>query len=122
MTWLFRAVLFGGAFLIPFAIRAQEPALPSHDLTVREIIEMIADYDVKHVEQQPFYRPAYGVTNFESSPPAVWIFNTGDTMTRRSTVIHELLHIHYHQMGLNPPEDFIGEEELRLYVKVFGVE
>lgn len=94
------------------------PAVPQ--LTAKEIISILADYDFKHVDQQPFFQPAFGVTNFDSSPPAIWIFNTGDTPSKRSTVIHELLHVHYHQLGLDPPEEYIRSEESRLYLEIFG--
>ncbi len=89
-------------------------------LSARECVAIVADYDVKHVDQQPFYMPAFGVTNFESNPPAVWIFNTGDTASKRSTVIHELRHIHYHQLGLEPDEELIREEEAQIYLDLFG--
>jgi hypothetical protein len=92
-----------------------------HDLTVRDLVEILADYEIKHVEQQPFFQPAYGVTNFDSNPPAVWIFNTSDTPSRRSTVIHELLHVYYHQRGTDLTEEFIRSEEDRQYKALFGV-
>jgi hypothetical protein len=92
----------------------------AHDLTLKDVISILADYEVKHVDQQPFFQAAYGVTNFDSQPPAVWIFNTGDTPSKRSTVIHELLHIYYHQLGLEASEEFIRQEETRLYLEIFG--
>lgn len=94
----------------------------THDLTVKEIVSILADYDFYHVAQQPFFHQAFGVTNFESYPPAVWIFNTGDTPSREATVIHELTHVHWHQQGLDPPEEFIAAEEARQYQKLFGGE
>lgn len=90
-----------------------------HDLTLKDALSILADYEIRHAEQQPFYRPAFGATTFDSNPPAIWLFNTGDTMTRRSTLIHELLHVHYHQLGMNPPEDFIDSEEQRIYSLIF---
>lgn len=93
--------------------------IPQQDLTVREIVETLADYDVKHVAQQPFFAPAYGVTDFSSNPPAIWIFSTGDTKTRIMTVIHELLHVRYQQWGVVIPEEFINSEEQRQYKKLF---
>src|SRR5262249_17334334 len=69
------------------------PIRQAPTLTAAEIVSILADYDVLHRDQQPFFMPAYGVTNFDSNPPAVWIFNTGDTPSKRSTVIHEFLHV-----------------------------
>ncbi len=99
----------------------QKSAHGEYDLTVKDIVIILAEFDVKHVAQQPFFAPAYGVTDFDSNPPAIWIFNTSDTLNRRSTVIHELLHAHYREAGMNPPEAFIASEEERLYRKVFGL-
>ncbi len=101
-----------------------EGSVPQHgeyDITVKDIVTILAEFDVKHVEQQPFFAPAYGVTDFSSSPPAIWIFNKSDTRDKRSTVIHELLHAHYREIGVNVSEEFIAMEEERNYNKVFGV-
>lgn len=100
-----------------FATLSQDT--PTHDLTMREVIETVADFDVLHREQQPFFPPAFGVTHFETNPPSIWLFNTGTLADRRSTVIHELLHVHYRALHLNPPEEFIAAEENRLYEKWF---
>lgn len=91
-----------------------------YDLTVREIIETLSDFDVYHTSQQPFYQAAYGVTNFDSSPPAIWLFNTGDRSGRLSTVIHELLHVHYRNLHIEASEEFVRSEEDRIYAKLFG--
>ena len=101
-------------------VQEPAPAPKPHDLTVKDIIAILADYEIKHVDQQPFFDPAFGVTNFASNPPAVWIFNTADTVSKRSTVIHELLHVYYHQLGLNASEEFVRDEETRLYLQIFG--
>lgn len=92
-----------------------------HDLTVKEIVEILSEFNVNHTEQQPFFQPAYGVTNFESTPPAIWIFTTADMRSRKGTVIHELLHVHYRNVAMDVPEEFIRSEEDRLYQKLFGV-
>jgi len=117
---MIKHAFFTFGIVLGFLWHPQGHDAPPYEMQTRELIEILADYDVKHVEQQPFFQPAFGVTNFDSAPPAVWIFNTGDTVNRRSTVIHELLHIHYHQLGLNPPEDFIQSEESRIYFRLFG--
>ena len=105
--------------VLAIPLLAQDAPTPHHDLTVKEIVEILADFDFKHVEQQPFFPPAFGVTDFSANPPSVWIFHTGDTTTRRCTVIHELLHVYYHQRNQNPPEEFIGYEEQRICSQMF---
>lgn len=105
--------------------QAQEPAAvihDQHDLSVKEIIEIVAEFDIKHEPQQPFFIPAFGVTNFDSTPPAIWIFNTGDMTTRRSTLIHELLHVHCHNLGIDCPEEYVRSEEDRQFQKLFGIQ
>lgn len=111
---MWRALLFSAGMMIGMV---RQDVAPSHDLTARDMVETLADFEIKHVDQQPFYRKAYGVTNFESDPPAIWIFNTGTTADRRATVIHELLHVYYHDQHMDPPEEFIAAEEVRLYRK-----
>lgn len=91
----------------------------SYDLTIQDIIKTLAEFDVKHADQQPFFAPVYGATNFKTEPPSIWIFNTGSIAERRSTVIHEMLHVYYRGHRLDPPEEFIDAEEVRLYDKWF---
>jgi len=100
-------------------VEAQDHAVP--DLTVREIVEVLAEFDVKHADQQPFFKPAYGVTDFSSTPPTIWLFNVGDTTLRRMTVIHELIHVRCRKAVVDCPEEYVGAEEMRQYQKLFGV-
>jgi hypothetical protein len=108
-----------GLMISPYMSRTHAQDHPTHDLTAKDMVEIIADFDVKHVDQQPFYQPAFGVTNFDSIPPAIWLFTVGDTASRRSTVIHEMLHIRYRQLAIDAPEEFVREEEDRQYKKLF---
>lgn len=112
------AVLLSLLLVVP--LLAQDAPSPSYrDLTVREFVEILADYDVVHREQQPFFMPAFGVTDFDHDPRTVWIFRTGDHISRSCTVVHEFLHIHYYRRGENPPEEFIRSEEERICKGLF---
>lgn len=90
------------------------------DLTVREIVEIMAEFDVKHVDQQPFSMPAFGVTAFDSAPPAIWLFNVGDLSSRESTLIHELIHVKCRRAVLTCSDDYVSVEEDRQYKAIFG--
>lgn len=102
---------------------AVNPVNPhEHDLTVKEIVEILADMEVRHAPQQPFFKPAYGATTFDTDPPQIWIFTTGDIHSKISTVIHELVHAHCHAIGVDCPEEYVASEEQRQYQKLFGVQ
>lgn len=80
------------------AIRAQED-VHQHDLSVKEVIEVLAEFDIRHIDQLPFVMPAYGVTTFESAPPTIYIFNVADMRSKKSTLIHEFMHAHCRNIG-----------------------
>lgn len=117
--------LLGIALSNAYSVKAQEPVteVPIHssDLTVKEIIEILGQFDVKHADQQPFFHPAYGATAFDTTPPAVWIFNTADMQSKYSTLIHEFTHIHCHNIGVNCSEEYVESEEKRQFQRIFGV-
>ena len=118
--------MISALFLVPLLLQSSQlqsvaelNATPKHTLTAQEVITVLADFDVYHRDQQPFFPPAFGVTDFSSHPRSVWIFNGADHQTRIQTVIHELLHIYYRNLGLDPAEDFIDAEESRNYQELF---
>lgn len=99
-------------------VQAQVPEAPraGRDLTVRDIVDVLAEFDVRHADQQPFFQQAYGATVFDVFPPQVWIFNQGDLAGKRSTVIHELIHIKCRSCG----EAEVRAEEERQYREVYA--
>jgi hypothetical protein len=104
-------------------VRAQEQAPevhPQRDLTVKELIELMADFDIKHVDQQPFFPPAFGVTHFVTNPPSIWIFNGQTFPSKESTVIHEALHVRCERHNVKCSDDWVSTEEVRQYLKIFG--
>lgn len=72
-----------------FGVKAQEPASEpvahSSDLTIKEIIEILSEFDVRHAEQQPFFHPAYGATAFDTTPAVSLDFQHGRSLV---TEIH----------------------------------
>lgn len=93
---------------------------PERDLTVKELLEVMADFDIKHVDQQPFFAPAYGVTYFNSNPPSIWFFNGQTFFSKASTAIHEVLHIRCERYNIKCSDDWVNQEEVRQYLKIFG--
>ncbi len=137
--------LIGIMLPITYPVKAQEPITPGsfmlcpsdprcpadqretfgaheHDLTVKEIVEILSETDVRHGVQQPFFPKAYGATNFTVAPPAMWIFDGQTIAEKHSTTIHELVHIHCHNVGVDCPEEYVDAEEARQYQKLFGVQ
>ena len=74
--------------------------------TEREIIEILADYDVRHVQALPAYRN-YGVTDFNGR--TIYILDNQDFVFKRRTVDHELIHV-VRRMRLQELEDRDEEE------------
>jgi hypothetical protein len=93
-----------------------------HDLTVKEILEILSEYDVRHVDQQPLSMPAYGATTFETNPPTIYIFNTADLRSKKSTLIHEFTHVHCRNIAVDCPDEYVRFEEDRQFQKLFGVQ
>lgn len=122
-----KRILLG--FLLGYALnsglgaKAQDApvvAAHEHNLTVKDFTDALSEFDVRHGDQQPFFKPAYGATAFDATPPTVWIFNTGTSRDRQCTVVHEFLHIYWRQRGYTPPEEFINSEETRQCLEIYG--
>ena len=58
--------------------------------TEREIIEILADYDVRHVPALPGYH-YFGVTDFNNH--TIYILDNQDFVWKRRTADHELIHV-----------------------------
>lgn len=80
-----RATIFAASFLVGYlAHDGQRPP------TEREIVEILANYDVRHVPQLPGV-PYYGATDMDNH--VIYIVDNTDFVFKRRTVIHELTHI-----------------------------
>src|SRR5215471_8969601 len=84
-------------------------------LTIQEIIGIIADYDVRHGKQQPFFEPSYGATQFNTVPPEVWIFSGDDHEGREATVIHEFYHVKCKKLHIECSEEQVRQAEAEIY-------
>lgn len=115
--------ILGVALSMVHPVKAQD-VIPGHehDLSVKEILEILSEYDIRHMDEPPFAMPAYGVTTFETNPPTIWIFNTADLRSKKSTLIHEFTHVHCRNVGVDCPDEYVRAEEDRQFQKFFGVQ
>lgn len=74
--------------------------------TTKEIIEILAEYDVQHVAATPGV-PYYGATDMEKR--VIYIIDNQDVFFKRMTVIHELMHV-VNRIRLRPDD----EDEIKL--------
>jgi hypothetical protein len=104
-------------------VKAQEEQAQSHaashDLTVQELLSIMADFDIRHTEQQPFGTQVYGATIYAISPPTIYIFGAQPYHSKIGTAIHESLHIRCHRMLVECQEEWVLNEEMRQYKKIF---
>ena len=71
-----------------------DPARPA--LTLREVIDAAADYEIHH-PTVPNVMPWWGITDFDNK--RVFVIANADLTLRRKTMIHEFLHIARHMRG-----------------------
>lgn len=113
---------FAIGFLAQGYVRAQdvEQAPVEHKdypvLTVPEIIEILADYDLRHVESLPGV-PYYGMTDYDGH--TILIVNNQDFIWKRKTVYHELLHVAARLRGEVWDEETVQIIEDEHYKKLF---
>ena len=117
------AMLIGGA--TPLKAKAQDflfvhADLPPVTLTVADVIGILADYNISQQSSPVFCRQYYGLTS-----PALRIIemcNIPNQTLKRQTLIHELLHIKYFDMGIDtggPYEPLIEVRAQELYRQFF---
>ena len=113
-----KAILFFGSFLLGTTLQHSDaPAL-----TLKDAIEVIADYEILHPEVPPGVN-WYGWT--EPNAQKIFVIKNADLAIRRRTAIHEVLHVsrHFHADNLT---DQVAEEEAvqvqadYLYRELFG--
>ncbi len=111
-----------GMMLTPYMGRTHAQDHAAHELTVREILETLADFDIRHESEAPYARPAYGVTVFDVNPPTIYVFNSQTHYSKMSTLLHEFVHVRCAKLGVTCDEEYVGTEETREYQQIFGVQ
>ena len=93
-------------------------------LTLRDAIEIVADYEILH-PQVPYQTNWYGMT--EPDMKQIFIIKNADLAIRRRTAIHELIHVARHNRGYvvtgSPEEEAYAVQQADvLYRALFGGE
>lgn len=96
-------------------------AVPSVDVDMAEVIDILTDYSVVHEGKLLTYLKYYGLTD----PRAKTIYINSDVAQSdsRDTVIHELLHVIYFRRGFDTSgqyEDLISQRAHEIYLKLYG--
>lgn len=96
-------------------------AVPSVDVDMAEVIDILTDYSVVHEGKLLTYLKYYGLTD----PRAKTIYINSDVAQSdsRDTVIHELLHVIYFRRGFDTSgqyEELISARAHEIYLKLYG--
>ena len=92
--------------------------VPEIKLELRDVIDVLAEWDLHHVEGLPYqFVPYYGMS--DPSTRTIYIFDVNDRSGKRETVIHELLHILYNRDSKIPSEAQIEAHADRLYKELY---
>ena len=97
-----KASLFVGSFLLGFAAQPD-----THSITLRDAIEVVADYEVRHPEV-PNSTAWYGWTDIELRQ--IFTIENADLRQRRTTIIHEITHVSRRLNGETLPSHDEEEE------------
>lgn len=96
--------------------------MPPIQLDTKDIINILAEYDVEHTQMRMFCQQFYGATSFNSK--LIELCSSYDTADKRETILHELLHIAYHQHFIEtggPYEGQIDAMAKQWYAQLYGV-
>jgi hypothetical protein len=93
--------------------------LPDITIDMPTVIDILADYNLRHSDNDFFGRQVYGVTDYNTR--TIWISDRYDLGDRRDTIFHELVHAAYRRFGVDssgPVFDPMVEEKAQKLMKV----
>lgn len=95
--------------------------LPDPKLTVAEIVDIMADFSLKHQEDVG----AGYAGRVEPTDRMIWIADKYDMTTRKQSVIHEWLHVYWWKRGVATGGFPAGEtaielQSTKIYNELFG--
>ena len=97
-------------------------AVPLEDVTLPEVITILADYDFVHEGRVLTHNQYFGLTDPGSR--TIFINSRPDETTRKLTVIHEILHVIYARRGYMPVgplwEQRITTQEREIYSRLYS--
>lgn len=77
--------------------------LPPAELSLRAVIDILADYSIVHTSNAMSAFKYYGLTDFRRKQ--IFINSDVDLADRRDTVLHELFHVLYRLNGIDTSDD-----------------
>ena len=98
------------------------PVLPDIPFGLKELIDVLAEYTVVEETNQAFCRQFYGLTDFDTK--TINICARYDLWQRRRTVLHEVYHVLYRQIGIDTGGDYeitIDLKAQELALKLYGL-
>lgn len=111
--------VYAQSFFIPQDV----PPLPAITFDAKEIVEILSDYNLIMEDNPTFCRNYYGMTDFDTR--TISICARIDASTKRITLLHELLHVAYHRIGIDtggPYEPQIDSLAKELHRKLYGIQ
>ncbi len=76
-----------------------EMNLPEITVDLSTVVDILTDYNVKHIDLQFFSTRFYGVTDPNSK--TIILADSYDLGDRRDTVLHEMVHAAYRRFGID---------------------
>lgn len=100
----------------------QAPPLPDVTVELKDVIDILTEYNVVLEDNPSFCSMFYGMTDYQAR--TISICAIYEITQRRRTVLHEIMHIVYWQKGIEtggPYEEQIQERADRLFYKLYGI-
>ena len=97
------------------------PELPTIEVTIPEIIDVLTEYKVIHMDNPVFCRDFYGLTDYFTKTIIICAY---DLTSRRRTLFHELLHVIYQKRGIGTSgfrEGAVDAMATELFHKYYGI-
>ena len=104
--------------------RAQESShsaaitIPPIEFTLKDVITVLGEYSLMHSDIPVADSGVYGRTSHAKR--MIYVFRS-ESFSQRATVVHELLHILYHQRGVSPNDERILQEETAIMLELYGL-
>jgi len=83
-------------------------------LTARDLVDMIAEYDIQHQDIPQMEGFAYGLTDMRNK--VMYLNKKQDVSDLRDTILHEAYHVKLKKLGINLPEkgiEFLADQSAK---------
>jgi len=97
-------------------LSAEDIPIHNYSLNMRDVIEILANYDLRHVDPVPG-TPFYGATDMDNH--TIYIVKNQDFVFTERTVIHEIGHVIARKRDEKWDEDTVGIFEDVEYRRLF---